>query len=145
MEANNARRTAPTPKWGEVYNCRFEGTGSEQSGWRPAVIFQNNVGNAHSPNVIVLPMTSNLKRMDMPTHVVVRAEDTALRRDSMVICENPLTVSKDRLGVYITKLSPEYMKKIAVASLKATPVLEILNQDSFYTILQNPSAVRTAA
>ena len=145
MEANNAKRVAPAPKWGEVYNCRFEGTGSEQSGWRPAVIFQNNVGNAYSPNVIVLPLTSNLKRMDMPTHVVVKAEDTGLRRDSMVICENPVSVSKDKLGVYITKLPKEYMAKIAIASLLATSALDLLDQESFQEIKRKSAMLSLAA
>lgn len=145
MEANNAKRAAPAPKWGEVYNCRFEGTGSEQSGWRPAVIFQNNVGNAYSPNVIVLPLTSNLKRMDMPTHVVVKAEDTGLRRDSMVICENPVSVSKDKLGAYITKLPKEYMTRIAIASLLATSALDLLDQESFQEIKRKSAKLSSAA
>lgn len=45
---------------GDVYMTRFVGTDSEQNGWRPAVVFQNNKGNAYSPNVIMLPMTSSL-------------------------------------------------------------------------------------
>lgn len=145
MEATGAKKVAITPKWGEVYNCHFEGTGSEQSGWRPAVIFQNNVGNAHSPNVIVPPMTTSLKRMDMPTHVVVRADDTGLRRDSMVICENPVSVSKDKLGVYITKLPKEYMAQIAVANLPATSALELLDQESFQKIKQQTVRLNMAA
>lgn len=145
MEFTGTKRTAPTPRWGEVYICRFEGTGSEQSGLRPAVIFQNNVGNAHSPNVIVLPFTTSLKRKDMPTHVVVRADDTGLRRDSMVICENPVSVSKDRLGNYITKLPREYMVKIAVASLLATSALDPLDLEIFQAVKQQSEKLNMAA
>lgn len=32
-----------------------KGVGSEQEGYRPVVIIQNNVGNRHSPTVIVAP------------------------------------------------------------------------------------------
>ena len=145
MESNGVKRMYPTPKWGEVYSCRFEGTGSEQSGWRPAVIFQNNVGNAHSPNVIVLPLTSSLKRIDMPTHVVVKAEDTGLRRDSMVICENPVSVSKDKLGTYITKLSAKYMAQISIANLLATSALDLLDQESFQEIKRKSVRLSNAA
>lgn len=143
MEISSNRKAAP--KWGEVYSCRFEGTGSEQSGWRPAVIFQNNVGNAHSPNVIVLPLTTSLKRMDMPTHVVVRAKDTGLRRDSMVICENPVSVSKDRLGGYITKLPREYMTQIAVASLLATSALDLIDPEAFQEVKRKSARLGMAA
>ena len=77
------------PRIGEIYYMLFEGRDSEQSGWRPALVFQNNVGNVHSPNLIVLPLTSSLKKQDMPTHVMLRASETGLPKDSMVICENP--------------------------------------------------------
>ena len=33
--------------------------GSEQAGFRPVVVVQNDVGNRYSPTVIVAPMTSN--------------------------------------------------------------------------------------
>lgn len=145
MEPSGVKRVSPTPKWGEVYNCRFEGTDSEQSGWRPAVIFQNNVGNAHSPNVIVLPLTSSLKRMDMPTHVIVKAENSGLRRDSMVICENPVSISKSKLGMYITKLPKEYMARIAVASLLATSALDLLDQELFREVKRKSAQLRVAA
>ena len=108
----------------------FDGVGSEQSGWRPGVVFQNNVGNSKSPNIIALPLTSSLKKLYMPTHVLVRASDTGLRRDSMVICENPEKMSKDRLGKYITTLSEKYMREIAIANLLATSAISFLDKES---------------
>lgn len=118
------------PRIGDVYNMYFDGTGSEQSGWRPGVVFQNNVGNSKSPNIIALPLTSSLKKLYMPTHVLVRASDTGLRKDSMVICENPEKMSKDKLGKYITTLSQRYMKDIAIANLIATSAISFLDKDS---------------
>lgn len=115
------------PKIGEVYMMKFEGTGSEQAGCRPALVFQNNVGNAYSPNVIVLPLTSKLKKSNQPTHVVVPAEGTGLARDSMVLCENPVSVSKDKLGKYLTTLPNEYMSKIAEAHILATSAIAFIN------------------
>jgi len=108
------------PRFGDVYVVRFEGEGSEQSGIRPAVVFQNNVGNAHSPNVTVFPMTSRLKKTNMPTHVVVHAADSGLSMDSMVLCENPVCISKEKLGKFITTLSEKYMAQIAEASVLAS-------------------------
>ena len=37
--------------------------GSEQGGIRPAVIVQNNKGNKFSPTVLVIPMTSEIKKV----------------------------------------------------------------------------------
>lgn len=67
------------PQIGEVYMMNFGGSGSEQNGWRPGVVFQNNVGNAHSPNIIALPLTSSIKKSGQPTHVIVKSADSGLR------------------------------------------------------------------
>ena len=129
------------PKIGEVYFMQFSGTGSEQSGWRPGVIFQNNVGNKHSPNIIALPITSVIKKASQPTHVFLPAKDTGLKLDSMVLCENPQRMSKDKVGDYITTLSSEYMSKIAVADLLATSAISFINPDLLITIWEKAASL----
>lgn len=117
-----------TPVIGEVYLMKFEGSGSEQNGWRPGVVFQNNTGNVYSPNVIALPLTSSIKKTMQPTHVLVYAADSGLRLDSIVLCENPEKMSKSKIGKFITRLSDEYMRKIATANLIATSAISFLNE-----------------
>lgn len=117
------------PKIGEVYAMRFGGVGSEQAGWRPGVVFQNNTGNLHSPNIIALPMTSRLKKQGQPTHVVLPASETGLRMDSMVLCENPECMSKERIGDYITTLQPQHMAEIASANLLATSAIAFIDPE----------------
>lgn len=118
------------PRIGEVYNMYFDGSGSEQSGWRPGVVFQNNIGNVNSPNIIALPLTSSLKKLYMPTHVLVKSADTGLRRDSMVICENPEKMSKEKMGKYITTLPESYMRAIAIADVAMRLAIAFLDKDS---------------
>ena len=125
-ETRQAERVSP--HIGEVDDMKIEGSGNVKNGWRPGVVFQNNVGNAHSPNVIALPMTKVLKKTGQPTHVLVTAEDTGIPKDSMVLCENPEKMSKKRIGGFITKLSDEYMKQIAKASLIATAAVSFLDE-----------------
>ena len=115
---------------------RFGGSGSEQSGWRPGLIFQNNTGNLYSPNIIALPLTSSLKKIGQPTHVVLPAADTGLLRDSMVLCENPERMSKERIGRYITSLPDEYMARVAVASLLASSVISFLDPEMLLDVWQ---------
>ena len=44
---------------GDMYYADLgRGIGSEQEGYRPVVIIQNNVGNKHSPTVIIASITS---------------------------------------------------------------------------------------
>ena len=128
-----------TPKIGEVYLMKFSGTGSEQTGWRPGVIFQNNIGNKHSPNVIVLPITSVIKKSSQPTHVFLPAKETGLKLDSMVLCENPERMSKDKIGKYITTLSSDYMSKIAVADLLATSAISFVSLDILISVWERAS------
>ena len=39
-----------------------------------------------------------MKKQNQPTHVILPAEDTGLEYDSMVLCENPQPLPKDRIG-----------------------------------------------
>lgn len=126
----NTQNGVRAPLIGDIYNMCFGGSGSEQSGWRPGVVFQNNIGNMNSPNIIALPLTSSLKKLNMPTHVLVKSSDTGLRYDSVVICENPERMSKNKLGKYITSLPQKYMKEIAIASLMATSAISFLDKES---------------
>lgn len=141
----NTETTARTPLIGDIYALRFDGTGSVQSGWRPGVVFQNNIGNAHSPNVVVLPLTTNLKKAGMPTHVLIKASDTGLFRDSLVLCENPQCVSKEELGRYITTLPECYMGKIAAASIMASGAISYMDLESVIRVWQQSATLNAAS
>ena len=121
---NNETRS---PKIGEIYLMNFSGEGSEQHGWRPGIVFQNNVGNKYSPNIIALPVTSSIKKLNQPTHVFLPANETGLAKDSIALCENPQRMSKDRIGKYITTIPDEYMSRIAESNLIATSAISFID------------------
>lgn len=112
---------------GDVYYFQFEGVGCEQSGIRSAVIIQNNKGNEFSPNLIVLPLTTKLKHIAQPTHVLLKSSTDGVPRDSMVLCENPVCVSKDRIKGFVTTIPNSSMKNIATAYLLATSVISFVD------------------
>ena len=116
------------PKIGEIYMMQFSGSGSEQQGWRPGLVFQNNLGNRHSPNIIALPLTSAIKKSNQPTHVSLPKE-IGLKMDSMVLAENPERMSKDRMGDYIATVPEEFMEKVAAANLLATSAIAFINPE----------------
>ena len=132
-------RTVRNVSIGEVYLMRFDGHGSEQSGWRPGLVFQNNMGNKYSPNIIALPLTSSVKKKNLPTHVFVSSKDTGLKKDSMVLCENPERMSKERIGDYLMKMPDRYMSKIAVANLLATSAISYIDQETLLMVWQKAS------
>lgn len=79
-----------------------------QSGVRPVVIMQNNVGNRYSPTVTVVPLTSKKKSVHLPTHAVIEVDsDNGLKCDSVVLGEQITTIPVDRIGKKVGKLNTD--------------------------------------
>lgn len=138
--SNNIRN----PKIGDIYLVYFNGNGNEQKGYRPGLVFQNNVGNQHSPNLIVLPLTSALKKTTQPTHIFIPKE-VGLRKDSMVLCENPECMSKYKLGEYITTLPEEYMAQVAVGNILSSSAISFIDPDLLMSVWQKALALNAIA
>ena len=97
---------------GDIYfadlgNC----IGSEQSGTRPVLIIQNNIGNKYSPTVIVACITSKVYRNEIPTHVKI----SCLNEQSLVLCEQIKTIDKTRLQQKIAVLNHAEAQKVNAA------------------------------
>ena len=74
-------------------------------GDRPAVIIQNQIGNTYSPNLIVAFLTSQIKRLEMKTHVPITWYEGL--RPSMIQTEQLATIDKSAVLGYITHLREE--------------------------------------
>ena len=71
------------------------GNGSVQGGTRPAVVISNNKGNKFSPVLIVVPLTSRVKKY-MPTHHTIEPSMiNGLSKTSIALAEQIITVGKD--------------------------------------------------
>lgn len=86
--------------------------GSEQGGFRPVLVIQNNVGNKYSPTVIVAAITSHIEKAKLPTHVELSAKEYGLEKDSVILLEQIRTIDKQRLQQKITELDERVMTKI---------------------------------
>lgn len=69
--------------------------GHIQGGFRPVVILGNWKGLKYSSNVLVVPVTSRLKRLDMTTHVIGFNYNTD--KPCVAMCEQIMTVSRETL------------------------------------------------
>ena len=98
---------------GEVYFADLDPvTGSEQGGFRPVLIIQNDIGNKHSPTTVIAAITSKPKiKSTMPTHYPI-SRDSGLEKDSVVLLEQLRTIDKTRLSKYVCTLNKETMKGI---------------------------------
>ena len=92
-----------------------ESFGSEQGGIRPAVIVQNNKGNKFSPTVLVIPMTKEIKKINMPTHnVMYKTKFNGLDADSMLLGEQTTAIDKKRILYKRGCLTTDNEKKAAL-------------------------------
>lgn len=103
-------------KRGEIYRADLDPVvGSEQGGIRPVVIIQNDIGNLHSPTVIVAAVTTRTKKTALPIHVPISRAESGLKRDSIVLTEQVRTLEKSRLTRYLGCLTPEAMRRLDAA------------------------------
>jgi len=84
--------------------------GSEQGGYRPVLIIQNNRGNQYSPTVIIAAITSRPKTK-LPTHVPINGIK-GLEKESFVLLEQIRTLDRGRLDDYIGRMNREQMIKV---------------------------------
>ena len=103
-------------KRGDIYYADLRPViGSEQGGIRPVLVIQNDVGNRHSPTVIVLAITGQINKARLPTHVPVPAEGNGIMEDSVILAEQIRTLDKRRLRERIGTIAPEVMEKVSQA------------------------------
>jgi len=100
-------------KRGDIYYADLRPVvGSEQGGIRPVLIIQNDIGNMHSPTVIVAAITSKLKKTQMPTHIHLDSSSCELIKDSVILLEQIRTIDKQRLKGIVCHLDAEMMEKV---------------------------------
>ena len=104
-----------TVKRGEIYWVDWgKGKGSEQSGIRPALIIQNDIGNELSPNTIIASLTTASNK-PFPFLVHCTAKESGLIADSTVDLASLVTISKTRLSEKCGRLSEEKMREVNAA------------------------------
>ena len=100
-------------KRGDVYMMDLNPySSSEQGGIRPAIVVQNDDGNFYSNVLLVVPLTTQIKKRNMPTHFILH--NRFLSAPSMAICESPRPADKSRVLSYLGHLSKYEMRQVSV-------------------------------
>ena len=98
---------------GDIYYIdKYPTIGSEQQAGRPAIIVSNEKNNQHSSTVEVVYLTTQPKA-DLPTHVTI----SSAPRESIALCEQVTSVSVDRIGEKMGRLSDREMTQVDIALL----------------------------
>lgn len=93
-----------------------EPSGSEPGYSHPHVIIQNNMFNQSNLNTtLVCTLTSNLKRANIPSNILLGPNEGDLPKQSVVIVSQMFTVDKRQLGEYIGTLSKQRVRQILEA------------------------------
>ncbi|CAK1222275.1 MULTISPECIES: type II toxin-antitoxin system PemK/MazF family toxin [Fructobacillus] len=103
---------------GDVFYADLkQGIGSEQSGLRPVLVVQNDMGNMNAPTTIVVAITSKMAKPKLPTHISLPAAISGIKRDSIILAEQIRTIDKHRLRDRIAHIDQQdgLMKAVAKA------------------------------
>ena len=97
-------------KRGEIWFANLTNLGdSIQYGLRPIVIVSNDLCNRYSSVITVIPLTSVCKKKKQPTHIFIEHFNL---KNSVAICEQIITISKNKLSHKICDISKEDLLRI---------------------------------
>ncbi|MHB8918727.1 MAG: type II toxin-antitoxin system PemK/MazF family toxin [Desulfocucumaceae bacterium] len=131
---------------GQVYKCHLgRGVGQEEEKERPCVILQNNSQNKTSPNTIVAPITRTTSTINVVVPMATQYKsDGSILLEGNALLGNVMTVSKARLGDYVTEIPKPEMKQIDEALLISVGLIDkftslehiIQDKDKYINILK---------
>lgn len=102
----------PQVRRGDIYYVDFGNQpGSVVHGMRPAMVIQNDVGNRHAPTLIVAAITTEIKKLRQPTHVLLGTQ-FGLPQESMLLLDQVATIDKTMLQNYIGTADAEFLRKV---------------------------------
>jgi mRNA interferase MazF len=103
-----------TPKRGEVWYANFNPVqGSEQSGTRPVLVFQNDRVSRFTSTIVIIPLTSNLRRAALPSCVQIPLGEGGLTSTSVALCHQIRVLDTSWLG----QMNPSTLASIEKAVL----------------------------
>ena len=103
-------------KQGEVWYANLNPSkGSEQAGIRPVVILSGNLLNQHLPVVIIVPLTTKIKKYK-GNPVLKPTKTNGLQSESEMLVFHIRSISKDRLAEKLGKIETSELER-AIKSL----------------------------
>lgn len=92
---------------------KYEGKGSVQVHERPYVIVSNPIGTKMATIITVMPLTSKIKKTNMPVHGCINASnENGLSSYSMALGEQLITISKDEVKEKLGSVTTKEEKKL---------------------------------
>src|SRR4051794_20732860 len=104
--------SADFPHRGEIYFVDLDPAFGAEQGGRPVLIIQNDVGNDHSPAVIIAAITSAPAKTVFPVYVAISSRQSGLIQDSRVLLGQIRMIDKRRLEDNVGRLDTAQMAQV---------------------------------
>lgn len=104
----------PSPRRGEIWDVDWSpGRGAEQQGTRPALVIQNDRGNASATYPLTVVASMSRTERELPLHVRIAPSDqNGLTDYTDVKCEQVMTIEKSRLLRRRGSITPEELSRV---------------------------------
>ncbi|KAF6565393.1 type II toxin-antitoxin system PemK/MazF family toxin [Paenibacillus sp. EKM202P] len=79
-----------------------------QKGQRPVIVMSNNIGNKYSPVVMVVPLSAQTQKANLPTHVLLDKDKCGFDRHSVALFEQMRVLDKKDLACKVASIPHEY-------------------------------------
>jgi mRNA interferase MazF len=125
-QARQRVREVDRPRRGDIYLVSFDPTvGAEIKKTRPALVIQNDIGNAYSPIVIVAAITSRFDDPPYPTDVILECKESGLPLRSAVALNQIRSVDRQRLVRRLGRAGMDAMRRVDRALEISLGLIEI--------------------
>src|SRR5712691_8215316 len=117
IETKTPPSSPPSPRRGEIWDVNWSpGRGAEQKGVRPALIIQNDRGNASLSYPLTIVASMSRTERELPLHVrIAPSEENGLTDFTDVKCEQLMTIEKSRLLRRRGYITSEEMSRVEQA------------------------------
>ena len=101
---------------GDIYLADLNPSrGSEQAGVRPVILVQRQNLDRFIRTVVVIPVTTNLRRAQIPGTVLIAAAEGGLSQESVALCYQIFVIDRQRLQRQLGTLSAVYLQRLGEA------------------------------
>jgi mRNA interferase MazF len=101
---------------GDIYLADLNPSrGSEQAGVRPVILVQRQNLDRFTRTVVVIPVTTNLRRAQIPGTVLIPVGEGGLSQESVALCYQIVVIDKQRLQRQLGTLSAVYLQRLGEA------------------------------
>ena len=103
-----------SPRRGEIWDVNWSpGRGAEQQGTRPALVIQNDRGNASPSYPLTIVASMSRTERELPLHVRISpSEENGLTDYTDVKCEQVMTIEKSRLLRKRGSITPDELARV---------------------------------